>query len=169
MLKPDGTLAETAFNGDRLKTLFTAIKGRTEADTVAFYAEVAAWFDNAMSQGTASYKRRAQLLSLIVGLAIAVVFNVDAVRITALSLNSAACEGAPAHAADASAQPPPPSLVSALGWSATHRPFAGPDFAVTIFGWLATALTCFLLSPLWFDIMSRFANLRTEVRPALAP
>jgi hypothetical protein len=85
VIEADGHLSAKAFEPGPLQRLFIAIHARTEADTDAFYAEVGAWFNNAMSQGTAIYKRRAQLMSFLVGLMIATVFNIDAVRITKFS------------------------------------------------------------------------------------
>jgi hypothetical protein len=51
-------------------------------DVVAFRAGVEEWFNHTMDRASGWYKRRTQLMLLILGLAIAIGLNVDTIRVT---------------------------------------------------------------------------------------
>ena len=47
----------------------------------AFQQALAGWFDSAMERVSAAYKRRAMLISLLLSLLLAVLFNIDSIHL----------------------------------------------------------------------------------------
>ncbi len=56
--------------------------GKVEGNVEQFRTEMSAWFDQSMERSSGVYKRNAKLVSLLLGVAIAVAFNIDALYAT---------------------------------------------------------------------------------------
>jgi hypothetical protein len=67
--------------GDALKKSLTAIIGVTEGKLETFRAKVEQWYDGAMENVSALYKRKAQVISLAVALVLAGAANIDTISI----------------------------------------------------------------------------------------
>jgi hypothetical protein len=160
---------------DALVTAATEAQG----DIDKLRSGIAAWFDDSMDRVAGVYKRYMQWITFAVGLALAVLLNVDTVTLAkSLWLDSAlrgqAVELAQtvAKSQDDIAQATLVTLQQDLrplpvGWDQAkgrpdadwyHSPMA--IFAKLI-GWLITALAISLGAPFWFDLLSRFVSLRT--------
>jgi hypothetical protein len=138
-----------------------------------------AWYDSSMKRVGGWYKRRAQLMLFFIGLALAVLFNVDTIQITRTLWTDATVRAAVVAAASDvadSGQPKDSTEVAKAiqGLSATNLPLgwgvyevAGPgSFALKVLGWAITALAVMLGAPFWFDLLSRFSNVRfTGAKP----
>ncbi|HVO16040.1 MAG TPA: hypothetical protein VMV26_12535 [Alphaproteobacteria bacterium] len=149
---------------------------------------VAAWFDDTMDRLSGSYKRWLQLISLLVGLAIAVALNADSWTVASALWSDAALRGQMAAAAgkiveDAGKAGTTPTAESLgknlkdlrdqlqplpIGW--TDAP-GRPDHQwydnwhgrlSKLFGWLFTGFAVMLGAPFWFDLLSRFVQLRSS-------
>jgi hypothetical protein len=151
-------------------------------------ANVATWFDDTMDRLSGAYKRKLQVISFFVGLAVAVALNADSWTVASSLWSDSAMRGQVAAAAgdlvrqsgtDGSAaaadklggdlktlreklQPLP------IGW--TESP-GRADYAwirewdgwlSKALGWLFTAFAITLGAPFWFDLLSRFVQLRSS-------
>jgi hypothetical protein len=147
---------------------------------------VATWFDSAMDRVSGVYKRRLQLLSFLVGLAIAVALNADSFTVAKALWTDDAVRS---QVADVSYQ--------VIGGSDTDEPKLGklrgdlaklrddirplpigwsnspgrPDYNWTgdaqgwigkVLGLLFTAFAIMLGAPFWFDLLSKFVKLRAS-------
>jgi hypothetical protein len=154
-------------------------------DLGSFMTALERWYDDQMDRVSGAYKRWAKRWLIIVGLSVAVLFQVDTVAV-ARSLYS----DAPLRAAVVSAAgnhtlcPRDQPLEQArecvrteldrlaldeglpVGWAADLPAGAG-GWLVKLLGWLLTALAASLGAPFWFDALTRLGSLRnTGTRPA---
>ena len=143
---------------------------RAAGDVTALRQEVADWFDSAMDRVSGDYKRYTQVWSFLIAFAVACAFNIDAIAIAdGLRTNSAAVDKVqmPADAApnftDAlagikqlEAAQFPIGWKQAPSWSGVFQPSA----LVKLIGWLMTASAALVGAPFWFDMLSKFINVR---------
>jgi hypothetical protein len=146
-----------------LQTLYT----QAGADPARFQAGVAAWFEAAMERLSGVYKRRQLLVSFLLSLLLAILFNIDSIHLFRTLWQQ------PALAAQLGAMSP---VLNAdmldqmwalpIGWQ--HFPPAlDAAFALQAAGWLVTASTTLFGAPFWFDVLQRAVNLRsTGAKPA---
>jgi len=65
----------------QMQQMLTGMVQRANGDIDAVKKDLASWFDNAMDRVSGAFKRWTQLLSVVIALAIAVLFNVDAFHV----------------------------------------------------------------------------------------
>lgn len=178
----------------QLKSTLTSILAQSGADAKAFVSGVEAWFNANMDRITGWYRRNAQLWLLGIGLALALCFNVDSIRLgqsfigTPLNLDACKLQGAPADAQQCVSRSVFSQLT--LGWKdPSYCPKASsvgnktplnaiPSCwawdSVTEWGWwifdkivgvLLTAVALSLGAPFWFDTLSNFVNVRGSGPP----
>jgi len=139
-------------------------------DLQQFQDMLAGWFDNAMARMSGIYKRRQMLISLLVALLLAILFNIDSIHLFRTLWQQPALA---AHIHDT-----PGALDAAvfdalmalpIGWT-RFPPVADADFALQVAGWLITASTALFGAPFWFDLMQRVVRMRsTGTRPEEMP
>lgn len=135
------------------------------------------WFDDAMDRVSGWYKRRAQVVTLVVGLVVCVCFNVDAVAIfSTLWKDPTVRESVVQQAARFNANAEKPESLSVedlskqlqtlalpIGWTVDAN--GGISFerfrAESIIGWIIGALAVSMGSQFWFDMLSKLLNLRS--------
>ncbi len=188
--KPQIDYQEVLAAIDRLPTsnIKDALKAAT-ADTNsldALRANVATWFDSAMDRVSGVYKRQLQLLSFLVGLAIAIALNADTFTVAKALWTDGSLR---AEVADTSYQmvggtDTEPAALGKLrqdlatlrtdirplpiGWqSSPGRPDNGwtcspAGWIGKILGWLFTAFAIMLGAPFWFDLLSKFVKIRAS-------
>jgi hypothetical protein len=61
----------------QIRQLLQGFLARAKGDVDAFQSRIADWFDNAMDRLSGSYKRRAQLVTFLLGFVTAAAFNID--------------------------------------------------------------------------------------------
>jgi hypothetical protein len=153
---------------------------------------VATWFDSSMDRVGGVYKRYLKLISLVVGLIIAMIFGADSVQLAeslwhdssmrAVAVQSAQQflhDNAPPAAKttpDDSAEKTRKDLKDEeeklrplpLGWHDGAADAKRPQVWIKHgLGILLTTLALSLGAPFWFDLLSKFINIRgTGVRPA---
>lgn len=140
--------------------------------------EVAAWYDNAMDRVNGVYRRNLRWLSLGAGLALAVILNADTVSVAQALWRDGALRSEivsmsdrlnPIDQSNFSQGMSNLSSVESglrpfpLGWSeATSAWLKSPLGVVAkILGLLITALSVSLGAPFWFDLLSKFMNVRS--------
>jgi hypothetical protein len=129
-----------------------------------FRLQVERGFDDAMERASGWYKRKVQLVLILLAAAIAIGGNVDSVRVaTTLWQDGPVRTVVAAQAAkepDAKAAAKVAANIEQLqlpvGWG-TNAP---DNWHSPILGWLITVAALGLGAPFWFDLLSRVARLR---------
>jgi hypothetical protein len=163
---------------------------------------LAMWFDSAMDRVGGLYKRNLQFISVVVGIALSILFNADSLSVSRAlwqdpALRASMVAEAQRKIDDARKNPPPAQTQPASDATATPDPAAeqlkiaeslanvraaydnanaaleplpigwhGTEFAsfwewlTRPMGWLVTGLAVSLGAPFWFDLLSKFMNLR---------
>lgn len=158
----------------QVKQVMRGLYGRAR-DLQHFQDMLASWFDNAMARMSGAYKRRQLLVSLLLALLLAILFNIDSIHLFRTLWQQPTLA---AHLQDMRNVATPGALHPALfdammalpiGWT-RFPPVAGADFALQVAGWLVTASTALFGAPFWFDLMQRVVRMRsTGVRPGDLP
>jgi len=143
----------------QLRTALQGLYGRAR-DLQQFQDMLAGWFDNAMARMSGSYKRRQLLISFLLSLLLAILFNIDSIHLFRTLWQQPALV---AHLQDVP-DAVDPALVDALmtlpiGWR-SFPPVLNADFALQVAGWLLTASTTLFGAPFWFDLMQRLVRMR---------
>jgi hypothetical protein len=153
----------------QLRQVMRGLYGRAR-DLQQFQDMLAGWFDNAMARMSGTYKRRQLLISLLLALLLAILFNIDSIHLFRTLWQQPSLT-AQLHDAPGALDPAVFDAMMALpiGW--THfPPVAGADFALQVAGWLVTASTALFGAPFWFDLMQRVVRMRsTGSRPEDLP
>lgn len=129
-------------------------------DLQHFQEMVAGWFDNAMARMSGVYKRQQLLISLLLSMLLAILFNIDSIHLFRTLWQEPALA---AHLKDVPGTLDPTTLNALLalpiGW--THfPPLLTADFALQVAGWVITASTALFGAPFWFDLMQRVVRMR---------
>jgi hypothetical protein len=166
--------------------VFRILWREAASNEAAFKTAVAKWFDAGMERAGGWYKRKTQRIVLLLGLAIAIVFNIDAVRVayTVVRLPATAHLAVIDEAVAIGNQKDKATVdIDTLekikvpfGWTDDYRVApAGAErlsgawwlaWLTVAVGWLITALAASLGAQFWFDILIRVSNIRsTGVKP----
>jgi len=172
----------------QLRQYLSGVYRRAAGDAVKMRAEIADWFDSTMDRIGGVYKRHTQLWTVLIGYALAALFNIDALKIIHVALtNPALVDNVAANFSTTDAlgnlQKIRTPAVLAVGWS-----FAGDqgvwdmmrakwDLAaghpglllLKLTGWAVTAIAALFGAPFWFDTLQRFVSLRGTGDPPAAP
>lgn len=143
---------------------------RRARDLQHFQDMLAGWFDNAMARMSGAYKRQQSLISLLLSLLLAILFNIDSIHLFRTLWQEPALA---AHLQDVSGKLDPDTLDALLalpiGWT-RFPPRLNSDFALQVAGWLMTASTALFGAPFWFDLMQRLVRMRgTGAKPDGVP
>jgi hypothetical protein len=169
--------------GNLRSTLLSALSG-AQGDLDKFRKNVANSFDDSMERLSGAYKRHLKLISIIVGLVVAVLLNADSFQVAStlwtdpvLRAQVVATAGATVgKGADSTSKKDEPKLADVveglrplpIGWTCGKDASLLPCIWTTIpsvtlskiLGWLLTAGALSLGAPFWFDVLSKFINIR---------
>jgi len=158
----------------QVKQVMRGLYGRAR-DLQHFQDMLAGWFDNAMARMSGAYKRRQLLVSLLLALLLAILFNIDSIHLFRTLWQQPTLVAHLQDMRDGGTQGAlNPALFDAMmalpiGWT-RFPPVAGADFALQVAGWIVTASTALFGAPFWFDLMQRVVRMRsTGVRPGDLP
>ena len=155
-----------AVGDPQVRRALQALHARAAGDLERFQLMVAGWFDNAMERVSGAYKRRQLLISLLISLLLAILFNIDSINLFRTLWQQpqlAAHIGAAPGALDAATLRQLWALP--IGWE-SFPPVLDAAFALQAAGWLITASTTLFGAPFWFDLLQRAVQLRgTGARP----
>jgi hypothetical protein len=152
----------------QVRQVMRGLYGRAR-DLQQFQDMLAGWFDNAMARMSGTYKRRQLLISLLLALLLAILFNIDSIHLFRTLWQQPSLT---AHLREAPGALDPAvfdaMMALPIGW--TRFPSTAADFALQAAGWLVTASTALFGAPLWFDLMQRVVRMRsTGARPEDLP
>jgi hypothetical protein len=160
-----------------------------------FRHRVERWFDDSMDRAAGWYKRKTQVIILVLALLVTIATNTDTLRLATSLWRDAALRQATVELAEdyakkqTSAAEKQPDLGDSLekiqqlksklpapiGWSTLDRPLASSErpsrkavlfgYAATGLGWLFTVLAISLGAPFWFDVLNKFMSVRSTIKP----
>jgi len=152
-------------DGELRQTLLILVRNSGN-DLDRLRGNIETWFDDAMDRASGIYKRAAKWMTLILGVLVAVVLNVDTLRLTRKlweepTLREAIIAANAARtSAVAGADPVKDSLASLhdfglpIGWHGlSHDPGI---IALTLLGWLLTGYAVSLGAQFWFGLAQNF-------------
>ena len=158
-----------AISDPQLRTAMLGMVSRAR-DLQQLQDMLAGWFDNAMARMSGAYKRSQLLISLLLSLLLAIMFNIDSIHLFRILWQQPALA---AHLKDVPTALDP-AVIDALmalpiGWT-RFPPVLNADFALQVVGWLITATTTLFGAPFWFDLMQRVVRMRaTGAKPEEVP
>jgi len=163
--------------------LLSGMLDRAAGDVDALRTEMSKWFDTAMDRVSGAYKRKTQLCSFIIAIALATLLNADILRIaTQLYQNpSVVKQIQPASQTADEALKKLSSLSLPLGWFdndgkliSPHPLLVSKDYpglgealgwGLAVLGWLIAALGTLFGAPFWFDMLNKMMVIRSTVKP----
>ena len=165
---------------EQLRRMLTGLYRRTGEDLDKFKAELGTWFDAAMDRVGGTYKRYMQFWNFLIGLVLAIVFNVNAVFIVQALLHNPALVASIDLSTVTSDSAPALKALSQdgfpIGWPLPPCPDSGDlwiqlRYYLSLFGgWAITAVAALFGAPFWFDTLQRFVQLRgTGDKPGSKP
>jgi hypothetical protein len=157
----------------RLQVIFRLLLDEAGHDIERFKTELEIWFNNSMERVSGWYKRKTQMVQLVLALSIIVLANIDSIRIAkSLSGTNSPLRDSMEDAAHSFVEKnlwqeePAKQLATAteaIGNLALPIGWVNSDFRPsTVLGWLITALAVSLGAPFWFDVLNRFVNVRAS-------
>jgi hypothetical protein len=150
----------------QVRRALQALHARAGGDLERFQRSVAGWFDNAMQRVSGNYKRQQLLISFLLSLLLAILFNIDSISLFRSLWQqpqlAAHITGAPGVLDEATLRQ---LWALPIGWT-SFPPVLNSAFALQAAGWFVTAATTLFGAPFWFDLLQRAVQLRsTGTRP----
>ena len=151
-----------------------------QGDLAKVQTNIETWFNNGMDRVAGWYKRRMQLVLMIIGLSIAIIFNVDSLEVAstlykndALRASVVAKAGVVVNNGTMSpdlsdkAMATLNSMKLPIGWQ-DETPLL-PEMLEALpgsfFGWLLTAFAISFGAPFWFDLLNKLTVIRSTIKP----
>ncbi|MDP4712041.1 MAG: hypothetical protein NWS63_12645 [Saprospiraceae bacterium] len=175
-----------------LREVLLQLLNESENKLDDFRSKVQGWYNDVMDRSTAWYKQNTQKLLVMIGFALAVVFNADTIAIyQRLGADPEALQQvvtmAEAYVAgndvEAIRQRDPEfeqiyqnlkNLVQqdleaarrplGLGWDNGIAQMGPLDWLTKLLGWVVTALAVSLGAPFWFDLLKKIVNIRQSAK-----
>jgi hypothetical protein len=172
----------------RVKKSILALVQRSNGDLETAQNAIEGWFNDAMDRVSGWYKRRTQLWTIVIALALTVVANADTVQITRKLWTDPVLRAAVVEEAKVRAQKPRPTISveyeneddptnptvtrnegnqlsdqerALLGQLlGWHGPIRDNLRGSTLLGWILTVLALSMGAPFWFDVLNKFMNVR---------
>jgi hypothetical protein len=154
--------------------VLTSLQAKAATSATNLETELAGWFDASMAHVQEAYTKRMHVVSLAIGLFLAVAGNADTIRVASelwrqptlrqavvADANSALAQGIKtADGVTMSQQDMAAALANLpVGWDDAAKSYVSARWPLAILGWLLTAAAIALGAPFWFDLLSRFVNL----------
>jgi len=180
----------TKLENQDLKAVLLQLLNESEDKLDNFKSRVHGWYNDVMDRSTAWYKQNTQKLLVMIGFALAVVFNADTIAIyqrlgsdpQALQQVVTMAEAYVARNDAESIQQHDPEFEKiyqdlkglvqqdleqarrplGLGWDNTDEimQMGALDWLTKLLGWVVTALAISLGAPFWFDLLKKIVNIR---------
>lgn len=167
--------AVAAMPSGNLQQILQGFIQDTRGDPERLRAAVEAWFDETMQRVSGWYKRRAQLLLLVIGFVVAAGLNVDSIWIAQQLWTQPPLRTAVADQAVATVQQHKELSPSESGAALGNLPIGWPGrivvtedavrkggaLALMFLGWLITGFGSAFGAPFWFDLIGKLVPLRS--------
>jgi hypothetical protein len=156
-----------------LRARLAPLVAGAQADVEGARVHLEAWFDDTMARVSGWYKRKTQIILIVIGIAVVPAINADTIKMGERMWKDDAVRAA--VVAQAQAKPPANDLKGAadqvdrvaklgipMGWRGAAVPH---DVLSAIAGWTITILAISLGAPFWFDALGRLSRLRSSGKP----
>lgn len=171
---------------DRLRGALLTLVDAAGNDVSRVRENIEDWFNSSMDRVSGWYKRRAQIIILVLGFVVTIATNADTVAIVNSLVQDRALRDSLVAASQEYARRPAESQGNAqelikenterikalglpVGWDTQDpRVWPGDDgvrWLFKIFGWFLTAMAISLGAPFWFDLLNKFMVIRSTVKP----
>jgi hypothetical protein len=181
LTEPDTSLPVNVVN-----TLNT-LRWFTDTEVSKLQASIEDWYNSSMDRVAGWYKRRSQMIILVIGFIVAIGLNADCILIAQrLSRDSSLRQAIVAMAEQTAKTSPSPATATEsieknintlsglnlpIGWPSDvydNGSFLGVWNAIEqhIGGWFLTAVAVSLGAPFWFDLLNKIIVVRSTVKPA---
>lgn len=178
----EGTAAAKPAQESELRRVILALANASGGDVAQIKATLESWFDDVMDRASGWYKRRVQVILVIVAMGLTAALNVDTVTLTMTLWREPAVRSALADAASMSQTGTSNdqgtdqatkqavaqleqmrSLGVPIGWTTDRSalPADAGQWTIKVAGLLITALAASLGAPFWFDLVNKLVNLRS--------
>lgn len=176
-------------SNQELKEVLLQFANEAEDDLDSFKSKISTWYNNVMDRASGWYKRSTQKILVVVGLAIAVIFNADTLAIYERLESDPAALQEVVQLADSFVAANDSLTINqidpqfqqsydqlkdilnnqisniksplGLGWKNVDFSKLSPyDWLTKILGYIVTALAISLGAPFWFDLLRKIVNLR---------
>lgn len=149
----------------QLNMALNGIIERTGGNLNRIRDDIAAWFDSGMNRVSGVYKRRTQFWSVSIGLVLAIILNVDAIKIAEALWNQPMVIKGLSPSPGQTAQQALSQLQNMglpMGWNgdAWSNFFVNLNWVYALAGWLISATATLFGAPFWFDTLQKFIQLR---------
>jgi hypothetical protein len=149
-----------AIRDPQVKRALRSIYQRADGNLKQFQDGLAGWFDSSMERVSGSYKRRSLLVSLLLSMLLAILFNIDSIHLFRSLWQHPAVAAQLVAAPSSIDQRTIDALFSLpIGWT-TFPPVFNQAFAMQVAGWMLTASSALFGAPFWFDLLQRTMQLR---------
>jgi hypothetical protein len=170
---------------DKMKTALLVLIDEAAGDLRRARENIENWFDDTMNRVSGWYKRKAQLVVLLLALVLSVALNADTITIANSLSSDTTLRAAVVAAAEETAKERPidsktpltrvnelrnelEHLGLPIGWLKASERYVDPREVPTdaqgwfykILGLLLTTIAVSLGAPFWFDLLNKFVNLR---------
>lgn len=152
-----------------LRSTLLSVVSDTSSDIEDVRNQVEQWFDDTMDRVSGWYKRTARWISLGIAVVFAVALNVNTVTVADALWSNPTLRTEYAALAERQASQDLSALqsrrITELSTELETLPIGWPsseNIAVTILGWLLTAMAVSLGAPFWFDMLGKLINLRSS-------
>jgi hypothetical protein len=157
---------------ESVRDTLTTIWRSAGRNATEFRAGVERWFDRGMERVSGWYKRRTQIILFIVGIAVAVIVNANALSAADnLWRDDALRKGLVAQVENTRADTKANDALDRLedlqfpvGWQKANQPHGTDEWIVALLGWVLTGVAISFGAPFWFDLLNKVANLRAAGR-----
>jgi hypothetical protein len=162
---------------DGLEQRLKPLVGGPQTDVEKLRTNLEAWYDDTMARVSGWYKRKTQIILLVIGCVMVPAINANTIAMaermwkddtvrTAVVAQAQANAKAGQKLTDAAEDVDAVVKVGIpLGWRGDAVPHGADGIAMAIGGWLLTLLAISLGAPFWFDALSRFSRLRSSGKP----
>jgi hypothetical protein len=166
---------------DALKKRIQPLVKEARNDRDQVRTNIEAWYDDTMARVSGWYKRKTQIILVVIGAALVIAVNANTLTmgqhlwkdqtVRSAVVAQAAARPAGGRSLDQAATDVDGVLKIGvpLGWSDANKPswkgFNG--WATTLGGWLLTLAAVMLGAPFWFDALGRLSRLRSSGKPEI--
>jgi hypothetical protein len=168
-------------NGD-VKTALLALIQNARGDLGQAQKNIESWYDDTMDRASGWYKRKLQIVTVIIAAVLTIAANADtiaivrtlwsnptqrAVLVQQAGVQQAGVQQAGNHSGSEAGTPPKISkeeieatLGDVLGWNKNSANLDWRGWATRSLGWFLTIVAVSLGAPFWFDILNKIINIR---------
>jgi hypothetical protein len=161
---------------ERLEPMITG----EQTDVERLRTHLEAWYDDTMARVSGWYKRKTQIILIVIGIAVVPAINASTINMAERmwkddTVRAAVVAQAQAHATAKSGGQSLDQAANAadevvkvgipMGWRGSAVPHGVGGVALSVAGWILTILAISLGAPFWFDTLSRLSRLRSSGKP----